>query len=324
VTFCTITTISESPRKPGVIWVGTDDGKVQVTANGGATWTDCTPALARAGAPAQLWVSRVLASPYDPGTAFVAKSGFRADDFRPCVYRTTDYGRSWTSISAGLPDSPVNVIVQDAKNPELLFAGTDNGLFVSLNQGKDWLPFENNLPRVKVTDLVIHPREADLVVGTYGRGIWITNIWPLREVSPEILNEQVHLFTIRPAIQKQYPVFGNYHLTGDSHLFRPNEPDEVVIFYYLREEIKEKVKISLCDAAKNLLRELEGPGKAGLNRVSWDMRKTGGGRPGPKVEPGNYLVVLEASGKKLEQRALVPRRISWSLGPKPVVLKALE
>ncbi|MDH7494317.1 MAG: hypothetical protein QHH44_10550, partial [Candidatus Saccharicenans sp.] len=324
ITFCTITTISESPRKPGVIWVGSDDGKVQVTANGGASWTDCTPALARAGAPAHLWVSRVLASPHDPGTAFVAKSGFRNDDFKPYIFRTTDYGRTWTSISAGLPDSPVNVVVQDGQNPDLLFAGTDNGLFVSLDRGKSWLPFQNNMPAVKVTDLVIHPRQADLVVGTYGRGIWVTNIWPLQELKPETLKDQVHLFTIRPTIQKQYPVFGNYHLTGDSHLFTPNEPDEVVIHYYLREEAKEKIKVGIYDAEKNLLRELEGPGKAGLNRVNWDMRKAGQGRPGPKVEPGQYFVVLPAAGMKLEQPALISKRISWSLGPQPVVLMTAD
>lgn len=320
ITFCTITTVSESPRKPGVVWVGTDDGKVQLTTNGGASWTDCTPALARAGAPAQLWVSRVVASPHDPGTAFVAKSGFRNDDFKPYLFRTTDYGRTWTSISAGLPDSPVNVVIQDGQNPDLLFAGTDNGLYVSFDQGKSWLPFHNNMPAVKVTDLVIHPREADLVVGTYGRGIWVTNIWPLREMKPEILNQPVYLFTVRPAIQKQYPVFGNYHLTGDSHLFTPNEPDEVVIHYYLKQEAGEKVKVGIYDAERKILRELEGPGKAGLNRLSWDMRKAGEGRPGPRVEPGKYFVVLQAAGAKLERPALISKRISWSLGPQPVVL----
>lgn len=320
ITFCTITTISESPRKSGVIWVGTDDGKVQVTTDNGAGWTDCTPALARAGAPAQLWVSRVLASPHQPGTAFVAKSGFRNDDFKPYLYKTIDYGRTWTPISAGLPDSPVNVIIQDQRNPDLLFAGTDNGLFISVDQGQSWQPFHNNMPKAKVTDLAIHPREADLVVGTYGRGIWITNIWPLQEFNPRVLRAEAFLFSPRPAVQRQYPVFGNYHLTGDSHLFTPNEPDEVVIYYYLREEAKEKVRISFYDQRGNLLAELSGQGKAGLNRVSWDMRKAGQDRPGPRVEPGSYLVVLEAAGQKLEQKALIRKRLSWSIGPQPVVL----
>ncbi|MGQ9801323.1 MAG: WD40/YVTN/BNR-like repeat-containing protein [Candidatus Saccharicenans sp.] len=324
ITFCTITTISESPRKSGVIWVGTDDGKVQLTTNGGVSWTDCTPALTKTGVPAQLWVSRILASPHEPGTAFVAKSGFRNDDFKPYLYKTTDYGRTWTPISAGLPDSPVNVIIQDHRNPDLLFAGTDNGLFISLDQGHSWQPFQNNMPKVKVTDLAIQPREADLVVGTYGRGIWITNIWPLQELRPEALTGEAYLFSPRPAIQKQYPVFGNYHLTGDSHLFTPNEPDEVVIYYYLREEAKDKVKISIYDLQRNLLAELSGQGKTGLNRVSWDMRKAGQRRPGPWVEPGYYFVVLEVAGQKLEQKALVRKRLSWSIGPQPVVLMTVD
>lgn len=117
------------------------------------------------------------------------------------------------------------------------------------------------MPAVKVTDLVIHPREADLVVGTYGRGIWVVNIWPLREMKPEIMNEPVHLFSVRPAIQKQYPVFGNYHLTGDSHLFTPNEPDEVVIHYYLKQESGEKVKVGIYDAERKLLRGSKAPVK---------------------------------------------------------------
>ncbi len=320
ITFCTITTISESPRKPGVIWVGTDDGKVQVTTNGGVTWTDCTAALAKAGAPGPLWVSRVFASPHEPGTAFVAKSGFRNDDFKPYVFKTTDYGRTWVSISRGMPDSPVNVVIQDQKNPELLFAGTDNGLFVSLNGGKEWLPFQNNMPRVKVTDLIIHPREGDLVAGTYGRGIWITNIWPLRELNLLPAEAGVYLFTIRPAIQKQYPVFGNYHLTGDSHLFTPNEPDEVAIYYYLRSEAKEKIKISVFDRDGNLLQELLADGRAGLNCAAWNMRRAGARRGDALVRPGYYRIVLEVNGKKYEQTALISKRISWGIGPRLVVL----
>ncbi|HAR36625.1 MAG TPA: hypothetical protein DCR87_06975, partial [Acidobacteria bacterium] len=288
------------------------------------SWTDCTPALAKAEAPAQLWVSRVLASPHQPGTAFVAKSGFRTDDFKPYLFKTTDYGRTWTPISTGLTDSPVNVMIQDLRNADLLFAGTDNGLFISLDQGQSWQPFQNNMPGVKVTDLAIQPREADLVVGTYGRGIWITNIWPLQELNPQVLVGEAYLFSPRPAIQKQYPVFGNYHLTGDSHLFTPNEPDEVVIYYYLREEAKEKVKISFYDLERNLLAELSAQGKAGLNRVGWDMRKEGQGRPGPRVEPGYYLVVLEVAGQKLEQKALIRKRLSWSIGPQPVVLTTVD
>ncbi|MGB9835132.1 MAG: VPS10 domain-containing protein [Candidatus Saccharicenans sp.] len=323
ITFCTITTISESPVKPGVIWVGTDDGKVQVTTNGGATWTDCTAALARAGAPAGTWVSRVFASPHEAGTAFVAKSGFRQDDFKPYLFKTADFGRTWIPLTSGLPDYPINVVVQSQKNPDLLFVGTDHGLFVSFDGGRNWTSFQNNLPRVKITDLVIHPREKDLVVGSYGRGIWITNIWPLEEINTEVLKDPVHLFSIRPAIQKQYPVFGNYELLGDSHLMTPNEPDEVVIFYYVKESLPEEVRLKIYDQQGSLFREIRADGQAGFHRVAWDMRKeAASGQWSPQVEPGKYRVVLEYGNNRLITTALIKKRISWSLQEKTVVLKS--
>jgi photosystem II stability/assembly factor-like uncharacterized protein len=322
ITFCTLTTISESPVKPGLIWVGTDDGKVQVTTNGGATWTDCTQAIARAGGPAEIWVSRVLASPHDAGTAFVAKSGFRQDNFKPYLFKTTDYGRTWVSISSNLPDYPINVVIQDVKNPDLIFAGTDHGLFVTFDGGNRWLPFQNNMPRVKITDLTIHPREKDLVVGSYGRGIWITNIWPLEELKPEILDQQLYLFSVRPVVQKQYPVFGNYELLGDSNLFTPNEPNEMVIFYYLKNDVTDEVKLKIYDEQGNLLRQLSGEKKAGLNRLSWDMKaETKEKKWSSEVEPGIYRIVLEAAGRTASQKAVIKARISWSLRSRSVILK---
>jgi len=325
ITFCTITTISESPVKPGVIWVGTDDGKVQLTTNGGATWTDCTPAIAKAGGPANLWVSRVFASPQEAGTAFVAKSGFRQDDFKPYLFKTTDFGKTWVSVVSNLPDYPINVVLQSSKNPELLFVGTDHGLFVSFDGGKKWWPFQNNMPRVKITDLVIHPREKDLVVGSYGRGIWITNIWPLEELRPEVLQKEAYLFSIRPAIQKEYPVFGNYELLGDSHLLTPNEPDEVTIFYFLREEVPGEVKLKVYDQQGNMLKEIKAGGQAGFHRLSWDMRKEAGPRSQTaRVEPGEYRVVLEYGDQKLERTAVVKKRLSWSLETRTVILKSIN
>jgi len=321
ITFCTITSICESPVKPGVIWVGSDDGKVQITTDGGANWTDCTAAVARAGGPAEVWVSRVMASPHEAGTAFVAKSGFRQDNFKPYLFKTTDFGRSWVSISANLPDYPINIIVQDTKNPQLLFAGTDHGLFISLNGGGQWQEFQNNMPRVKVNDLVIHPRESDLVVGTYGRGLWITNIWPLRELSQEVLNSEVFLFSIKPAVQKQYPVFGNYELQGDSHLLSPNEPEEMAIFYYLKSDLKDKPVVKIYDESGHLLKQLEGKKEAGLHRLGWEMRKDGQGRRRSQLlSPGRYKIVLEAGEAKLEQTGLIKKRLSWSLESRSVVL----
>src|SRR5215470_16285942 len=222
---CTIVTISESPATAGVIWVGTDDGKVQVTKNGGTNWSDVTANVAKAGGPEDAWVTRVFSSNANPGTAYVAKSRLRQDDFRPFLYRTTDYGATWTSIASNLPKGTINVIFEDYKNPELLFAGSDAGVFVTIDGGAQWLAMKGNMPTAPVTDLTIQPRETDLVVGTYGRGIWITNIAVLRELNDSVLNEDIHFFPVQSRSRRSEGAVGNYRLLGDRQLVTPNEPN---------------------------------------------------------------------------------------------------
>jgi photosystem II stability/assembly factor-like uncharacterized protein len=327
--FCTITTLSESSVRPGVLWAGADDGKVQVTKDGGVSWTDATAKLAAAGAPAGMWVSRVFASPHDAGTAFVAKTGFREDVEKAHIYKTADFGETWTRVSGELPDKPVNVVVQDRKNPDLLFAGTDHGLYATLDGGKSWKPFKNNMPWVKVTDIVIQPRENDLVVGTYGRGLYITNISPLQEIDAKVLAEDVHLFGIRPTPQRIVPVFGNYQLLGDSHLSTPNEPDAVVINYWLKAKPKGKVKITVATPYGEVIGEIEDKAEPGLNTALWNMRLKEEGKREPSmdesgagrlVEPGEYVVTLEVDGKKWTKKALIPKRTGWSFGPHPTIV----
>jgi len=168
-----ITTISESPVTPGVIWVGTTCGKVHVTKDAGANWIDLTQKITAVGGPEKYYVSRVFASNFQDGTAYVSKSGYRRDDFRPFLYKTTDFGATWTPITDGLPDKPINVIFEDRTNPDLLFLGNDMGVYVSIDGGKKWVRMRNNMPTVAVHDLLVHPRENDLVVATYGRGLYI-------------------------------------------------------------------------------------------------------------------------------------------------------
>ena len=327
ITFCTIFSVSESPVTPGVIWVGTDDGKVQVTRDGGATWLDRTSKVTAAGGPADFWVSRVFASPHDAGTAFVAKSGMRFDDFRACLYKTTDYGETWTSIAGNLPnDKSINVVIQDRKNPGLLFVGTEQGVYATIDGGARWLPFTNNMPWVKVTDLLIHPRENDLVVGTYGRGVWITDITPLQEMKGTEPADDAYLFDIEPRTQRIYGGVGNYQLLGDSHLFTPNEPNAIVINYYLRSKASGPVRITLADLSGQVLAELKGGGEAGINSVEWNMRgraagARGGGMGGGLVEPGEYRVTLESDGKKLTKKAVIRYRQGWTVGAVPVIFK---
>jgi hypothetical protein len=297
ITYCTITTISESPVLPGVIWVGTDDGKVQMTSTGGATWTDVTPGLIAAGAPDEMWVSRVFASPHEAGTAFVSKTGYRNDDFRPYLFKTTDFGATWTPIMATLPDRPVNVVVQDRRNPNLLFAGTDGGIRVSIDGGQHWVRLKNNLPVVPVHDLLVHPREQDLVVGTYGRGIWITNIAPLQELTAEALAERVHLFDVRPVALRLASGWGNYELYGDRHQTTPNEPNGFVVTYYLKEKATARVAVTIADPFGAVLHTGDADGGAGLNRFEWEPR--------PPLAAGVYVVTLQVGDTALTKRTTV-------------------
>jgi hypothetical protein len=331
ITYCTITTISESPLEPGLIWVGTDDGKVQMTRDGGASWKDLTPKVAAAGGPENLWVSRVLASSHQAGTAYVTKTGFRQDDFRPFVFKTRDFGETWTSISSNLPPKPVNIIFEDRKNPELLFVGNDQGVYVSINGGKKWVSLKNNIPWVKVSDLLVHPRENDLVVATYGRGLFITDVTPLQEMNEKMLEEDVYLFEIESKAQRITGGWGNYQLWGDRHLRTPNEPNAVVINYYLKEKPKDKVKITITDAYGQVLNEPSGKGEPGMNTVLWDMRGrrlqgqatqiSFGFFGRPLADPGEYVVTLEVGANKLTRKALIKSKTSWSLGPFPAIIK---
>ncbi len=325
VPFCTITSISESPRTAGVIWVGTDDGKVQVTQNHGGSWTDVTPALVAAGAPADRWVSRVFASPFDAATAFVAKNGYRNDDFKPYVYRTTDAGKSWSPIIANLPDAPVNVVVQDRKNRNLLVVGNDVGVYVSIDAGGSWNRFKSNLPTVAVHDLLIHPREGDLVLGTYGRGFWTGDITPLQELTPEVLEKNVHLFDIEPRARYGFTGQGaNYHLFGDKYIEVPNEREAIVINYYLKAADSAGARVTIADILGKPVAQLTGPGRAGINRIEWNMMATagitppaapagrGGGRGGQFGTPapvGEYVVTLDVAGEKLTKVAKIRERI---------------
>jgi hypothetical protein len=295
VPYCTITSISESPLAPGVIWVGTDDGKVHVTRDHGGKWVDVTTAIAGAGGPADRYVSRVFASPHDAGTALVAKNGFRNDDFRPLLVRTSDYGATWTSIAANLPPSPINVVVQDRRNRDLLITGNDHGVWISVNGGGAWMRLKADLPTVAVHDLTIHPRENDLVLGTYGRGLFAGDITHLQQLTPAVVESPLHLFDIEPRAAYQFRALGNYHLFGDAFIEVPNEPDALVITYVVREKT-DGARVTIADTRGETIATLKGTAEPGLNRAHWNMRQsgaTGAGRGGgPLVPAGEYRVTV--------------------------------
>jgi photosystem II stability/assembly factor-like uncharacterized protein len=300
VQYCTIVTISESPVTAGVIWVGTDDGKVQVTRNHGATWTDATPATVAAGAPARYWVTRVLASRAAAGTAYVTKSGRRFDEFKPVVLKTTDFGATWTSLGAALPDRSVDVIVEDPKDADTLFIGTDKGVYASLDGGRTWTALKGNMPAVPVTDLVIQPRERDLVVATFGRGLYVAGISWLAEAKKGAFLEAAHFFAVQARPVPREGAWGNWELYGDRPLLVPND-DGLNFDYFLAAKADGKAKVTVTNAAGATVRTLDGTANAGMNRVTWDMS----GDPGGAQPPGEYTVTLQVGVNTLTQQARI-------------------
>lgn len=264
----TLTTIDESPVEQGVLWAGTDDGNVQVSRDAGENWT-----LLNANIPdnPEYWVSRIVASHHAAGTAYLTLTGRHMADYRPFVYKTNDYGMTWTSIATNLPDESINVIREDHRNPSLLFVGTDRTVHVTLDGGQHWSELKNNLPTIPVHDLVIHPRENDLVVGTFGRGFYIADISPLQELTPAVAGSDVHFFRIETKVQWVMP---RQTAVADQNFEGENEPHGVMLNYYLKDAIPEGASLSVYDGAI-LINELEGPGTAGLNSVMWGMTRRG-------------------------------------------------
>jgi hypothetical protein len=304
IQYTTITTVAESPRTPGVIWAGTDDGRVHHRNTEGDHWIDATAALTAAGAPDHYWVTRVVPSAHRPATAYVTITGFHRDDFRPFVYRTDNYGRTFEAITTTLPDNaPANVLAEDPVNPNLLFLGTDRGLFVSLDRGSSWLRFQANLPIVPVRDAIVHPRESDLVIGTHGRGLYVTDITPLRELNEAGLAKPLHLFAIEPKGWRVESGFGNYRLFGDRNLVTPNEPNGIVISYHQR--AASAVTIRITDAGGNEVRSLQQPAGSGLRRAVWNLRNA----QNQMVAPGDYTVTIgtERQIAKVKQPVVLPR-----------------
>jgi photosystem II stability/assembly factor-like uncharacterized protein len=311
IEFCILTTISESPKQAGVIWAGTDDGKVQVTQDHGGLWKDVTSHLKDAGAPEEYYVSRVFASHFEPGRAYAVKTGFQRDDFRPFIFRTDDFGKTWVPVMGNIPEGIVYVIVEDHKNPNLLFVGKDFEVCATIDGGKNWASLKNNMPTNSVQDLVIHPRENELVAATHGRGIYVTDIFPLQQLNQEILQKDLHLFEIQDEIQWKYIPRGRIY--GQRQFTAPNEPVGVKIVYYVKEKADKEALITISDPYGEKIRELKGKTEIGFNKVIWDMRKEPekrsqeDSRPsrGEWVEPGEYVVTLQLNGKTLSAKCRI-------------------
>jgi hypothetical protein len=264
----TITAIAESPIKKGVLWIGTDDGNVQITTDDGESWQ-----LLNENIPnnPEYWVSRLIASHHQVGTAYLSFTGRHRTDFKPYLYKTTDYGETWIPIANNLPSEPINVIREDHKNPNLLFVGTDRTVYVTIDGGITWHEMKNDLPTIPIHDLAIHPRENDLIVGTHGRGFYIADISPLQEINQIVLEEDAYLFNIKPKVQWVMP---SQKAVADQNFEGENEPHGPIIHYYLKNSIQGGVKLSIYDDQK-FINKLNGPGQKGMNSVMWGLTKRG-------------------------------------------------
>jgi len=277
VPHCTITTISESPLVEGRLWVGTDDGNVWLSKNGGGRWTDMTDRFPEA--TKNLWVSRVEASPHDADTAFVTFTGYREDIRTPFVFRTDDAGETWLAITNGLPNEPVNVIRQHPRNENVLLVGTEMHAYVSIDDGANWFPLGHDLPRVAVHDLVVHPEHPHVIAGTHGRGIWAIDTSALESLNAGALGQP--LLALPPSDGVILRGRIDYGYVGARQWQAPNPFTAATFRYVLSQDSDDAVKVEVLDATGEVVWQTDGPKEAGYHEVRWGGgARARGGRGG--------------------------------------------
>jgi len=306
---CTIFTINESPIDKDMIWIGTDDGNIQVTRDSGKSWKNVTPRLPNL--PANLWVYHIAPSHFDKATAYIVLDGHTQSDMRAHLYKTTDFGTTWTSISSS--DLPVfgRSILEDHKNPDLLFFGAEDGLYITLDGGKNWAKFENNMPAVAIHYLQLHPREDALIMATHGRGvIIIDDISPLRQISNEILSNEFVFLATKPTIINEGSGFNGYATVGE--FVGDNPSSNAKITYYMgKRHTFGKMTMEVFDLNGIKVADLT-PGKSkGINQVEWNYTLKRpkvakgstlafGGFAAPTLPEGKYKVVVTKGSKTFE------------------------
>jgi len=324
--------IAESPIQRGTIWVGTNDGQVQLTRDGGRNWTNVTrniPNLPPWGSARSIVPSR-----YDAGTAYLTVDFHQENNRDPFIYKTNDYGRTWTSITNGIPKSMLSyakVIYEDPKRRGMLYAGTENAIYVSFNDGALWQPLQNDLPHAPVSGILVQEHFDDLVISTYGRGFYIMDdIGPLRELTPAVLAKDAHLFTVRPAYRFR-PITAPSS-SYDDPTVGENPQYGASINYYLKAPAATPARVTILDERGGIVRTITGTNTAGVNRIHWDLRyepstpvtlRTSpmyaphivpgpNGRPAPGTNtlsilapPGRYTVKLTVGGVDQTQPLVV-------------------
>jgi photosystem II stability/assembly factor-like uncharacterized protein len=346
--------IAESPRAKGEIWAGTNDGLVQLTRDGGKTWTNLTPNIK--GYPEWGTISNIEPSRYADGTAYLTVDGHQVNNRDPWVYKTTDYGKTWTLIVKGIPKSPLSyahVVREDPVRKGLLYLGTENGLYVSFDDGGSWQPLQNNLPHAPVYWLVVQPHFHDLVVGTYGRGFWILDdITPLEQWTPTITGKSLAL--LKPRDQYRFREIADPFTEMDDPVAGQNPPDGAAINFWLKSgakdtTTKDSVTLTIANSAGAVVRTLKAPALAGLNRVYWDIKSEKSkealirasplyadwfavkvsGKPAPGIgrhsilePPGTYTVTLK-HGAEQESQPLVILKDPASGGSEQTIAAAV-
>lgn len=329
----TIFTVAESPLSKGQIWAGTDDGLVQLTRDAGKTWTNVTPK----GMPEWIRINTIEPSPFDAATAYVAATNYQQDDFKPYLFKTSDYGKTWQKIVNGIPDTHfTRTIKEDPNHKGLLVAGTEFGLYISFDQGDNWKSFQLNLPVVPVADVAFHKGEKDLVIATQGRAFWVFDDMNLiYQLEPKVTSEDFHLFQPKDA----YRGGGGRGGRGGATAVGENPASGAVIYYSLKERPKGDVKLEFLDSAGKIVNEFSSKAEAprpqapagedgeeapraapaarvtatpGLNKFIWNLRYPdattfpgiimwAGGVQGPRISPGKYQVRITVDGKSQTQ-----------------------
>jgi photosystem II stability/assembly factor-like uncharacterized protein len=278
----TIYAVAESPKNAQVVWVGTDDGNLQLSRDGGATWTNLVAKVP--GVPQHTWVSQVEASPHHEATAFVTFDGHRTGDMETYAYVTSDFGQSWQRLQTDAVEGYAHVLRQDPVRPELLYLGTELGLWLSIDGGAHWARFDGGLPRVPVMDLKVHPRDGDLIVGTHGRGVWIVDdLSPLRALTTEVMEAD---FALLPAENGVQTISGTLQdFPGSDEFFAANPPEAAAIFYYLKKRhVVGEFKVEVFDEQGKRITTLPAAGRVGINQVPWPMRLDA-----PQIPAGNEI-----------------------------------
>jgi hypothetical protein len=300
----TLTAIAESPLDEGVLFTGTDDGNVVVSRDGGGSWMEASDRIP--GMPEGAWVNGLEASRFFPGRVYLTVNNYRNDDYGNYLWVSENFGQSWTDITSDLPPQLVlRTLREDTRNPDVLYLGTEFGLFYSMDRGEHWVEMESGLPTAAINDLVVHPRDNDLILGTHGRGIWILdNINALQELTPSILAAPAHLFSMEPAEQIRYrPEKGH----AGNMIFRGRNPTPGAFIDFWLAEDGADVSLTILDGEGREVAGVRAPDELGVNRAVWNLRHSEPGQTanqsprGPFVVPGHYTVRLEANGAVFEK-----------------------